>query len=148
MPASGRAPPAAAVVDARYALGSRRRDVVAFVSLALLVVIAAPFLRVYYRVTVAEVTLTRIDPDGTRHRLAVPDEVWNARRRVVAGRQRPAAMLRSQEALIRRFMATDARLASSPPGTRFEWRIRYAENSTRLDRDALIVVSPSGEAHR
>jgi hypothetical protein len=114
------------------------------VGLTLLVVLLAPTVRVYSRVTVAEVTLTRIDPDGTRQALPVPAEVWGDGRRRIAARQRPAAMLQSQEALIRRFMATDPRPAASPPGTRFEWRIRYAENSTRLDRAVVIVVPAHG----
>ncbi len=123
----------------RYALGARRWDLTACAALALLAIVASLGLRVYYRVTLAEVTLVRVDPNGAHHVLPVPDAVWGTAQRSQAARQRPAEMLRALEAQIRDFMATAPLAASAPLGARFEWRIRYSENTLRLDREATVV---------
>ena len=108
--------------------------------LAVCVVVSAPALRVYHRITVIDLTVVRIDPDGSRHPLPTPDDVWERRRRGRLAQQRPADMLRMLEDAIRRFGREDPSMAAAVAGTRFEWTIRYSENTPRLDRQAVIVT--------
>jgi hypothetical protein len=123
-----------------YATGSRTRDLAICGLLALFVVVSAPALRVYYRITVVDLTVVRIDPDESRHPLPTPEGIWEPRRRSRLARQRPAAMLRMLEQAIHRFANEDPSMAAVVAGTRFEWTVRYSENTPRLDRHAVIVT--------
>jgi hypothetical protein len=126
-------------VSSRYALGARHWDLTTCAALALVAIVASLGLRVYYRVTLVEVALVRVDPNGAQHVLPVPEAVWGPAQRSQAARRQPAEMLRTLEAQIGEFMATAPLAAAAPVGARFEWRIRYSENSLRLDRKAVVA---------
>lgn len=129
-----------------YATGSRSRDLFVCGLLLLFVMVTAPALRVYDRVTVIDLTVVRIDPDGTRRPLPTPERVWERRHRGRLARQPPATMLRMLEQAIHRFAREDPSMAAVAAGTRFEWTVRYSENTPRLDRQAVIVIrrEPNG----
>lgn len=129
-----------------YVTGSRLGDLVVCGLLFVFVMVSAPALRVYYRVTVIDLTVVRIDPDGTRSPLPTPERVWDQRRRGRLAHQPPSTMLRLLEQAIHRFVREDPSMAAVAAGTRFEWTVRYSENTPRLDRQAVIVTrrDPNG----
>jgi hypothetical protein len=132
-------PPAAGGQAFRYCLGSRRRDLLAVALSALLVLAGSPSLRVYGRVTVMDLSVMRIEPDGRRTPVAPPAWIWSRAARARAARRRPRATLRTLELRIQQVMRGDPAFAAAPPGTRFEWTIRYSENSARLDRTVVYL---------
>lgn len=132
----------------RYCLGSRRADLLAVGALALLVLAGAPFVCVYHRVTLMDLSVVRIEPDGRRTAMSVPSSLGHRRARPWAVQRGPAAAVRALEARIRRLMRADPAMATAPPGTRFEWTIRYSENSTRLDRAAVYLSSAPADGAR
>jgi len=133
--------PATAAARSGYCLGSRRRDLLAVALWTLLVLAGSPFLRAYHRVTVMDLSVVRIEPAGQRTPMATPPALWNRAARGGAARKTPAAAVQALEQQIRQLMRSDLAIASAPPGTRFEWTIRYSENSVRLDRSAVYVYA-------
>ena len=125
--------------DFPTATGSRRRDLATGLAILLVSLALAPNLRVYYRVTVVDLTVEQVDPDGTRRPMRPPETVWGPAPRGRLARQEPARMLRTLERSIDRFMREDPAAAALRPGIRLEWIVRYSENSPRLDRRAVIV---------
>lgn len=95
----------------------------------------SPRLRVYYRVTVVDVSVERIDLDGTRHALATPGPL----QRLGHGYWRSDEVEHGARKRIDRLMRDARFLRDAPPGTRFQWLVRWSENSARLDQRALIV---------
>jgi hypothetical protein len=142
------APPSDAGASRHSSLGSRRRDLLAAAVLALLVLAGSPFLRVYHRITVMDVSVVRIEPDGRRIPIPTPSSLWNPGVRVLAAQRSPGAAVRAADLRIRQVMRSDPAIAAAPPGTRFEWLIRYSENSAGLDRSALYVYPAPAEAPR
>lgn len=133
----------------RYCLGSRRGDLLAVGVLALLVLVGSPFVSVYHRVTLLDLSVVRIEPDGRRTVMSIPPSLWHRRpARPWAVQREPTAAVRALEARIRRLTRADPAMATAPPGTRFEWTIRYSENSTRLDRTAVCVSSVLADGAR
>ncbi len=123
-----------------FVIGSRRRDYLLFLLLACFVVITSYRLRVYFRVTVAEVSVVRVASDGTRQTLPTPEQcsrLWSA--------TLPSPVfLERLEHCIRMYMHESLLLRQAESGTRFEWVIRYAYNSTRLDQQRVIVFAADG----
>ncbi len=139
---------ATAVEASRYCLGSRRADLLATGVLALLVLAGSPFVCVYHRITLLDVSVVSIAPDGRRTAMPVPPSLGHRRARPWAVQQGPAAAVRALEARIRRLTRAEPAMATAPPGTRFEWTIRYSENSTRLDRTAVYLSSLPADGAR
>ena len=139
---------ATAVEASRYSLGSRRADLLAAGVLALLVLAGSPFVGVYHRLTVLDVSLVSIGPDGRRTALSVPPSLGHRRAYPWAVQRGPAAAVRALEARIDRLMRADPAMATAPTGTRFEWTIRYSENSARLDRTAVYLSSVPADVPR
>ena len=133
--------PGTAGESGRYCLGSRRRDLLAAVLSALVVLAGSPFLRVYHRITVMDLTVVRIETDGRRTPVPTPSSIWNAVARLKASRRTPGATLRTLERGIQQVMQDDPAIASAPAGTRFEWIVRYSENNVRLDRVVVYQYS-------
>lgn len=129
----------------RYSLGCRRRDLLAAALLALLVLAGSPFLVVYHRVALIDVHLVRIEPDGQRTSMPVPPPLGNRAPGNWVTHRAPARAVRALEARIRRLIHDDPGFVAAPPGTRFEWTIRYSENSLHLDR--RVVYSYPVPAH-
>jgi hypothetical protein len=136
---------AAAGLDASYASGSRRLDLLACLLLACLVVGSSHWrLRVYHQITVWEVSLTRVAPDEERQSLAVPEHI----RRSFAATLDPAGALASLERDIRQYMASGQAARQAAAGDRFEWRVRYGHNSVELDQQRLLVFAADGTERR
>jgi hypothetical protein len=138
-------PPPDVAAEARPGLasvsGSRRLDLLAFLLLAGLVVGSSFWrLRVYHQITVWEVSLTRVAPDGARQELPVPTRL----RRLFAAGNVPSLALASLEGDIRRYMQSGQATEQAADDDRFEWRIRYAFNSTALDQQRLLVFEADG----
>ena len=132
----------------RYSLGSRRADLLAAGVLALLVLAGSPFVCVYHRVTLMDVSVVRIEPGGRRTAVSTPSRLGHRRAGPWAVPRGPAAALRALEARIHRLMRAEPAMATAPAGTRFEWTIRYSGNSTRLDRTAVYLSSVPADGAR
>jgi hypothetical protein len=140
-----RATSATAAETRRYCLGSRRRDLFALVALVLIVLAGSPWLAVYHHVTLLDVSVVRIEPDGRRTAIPTPP-LWRPPARRWAVPRGSLAAIRALEGRIHRVMRADPAIATAPPGTRFEWTVRYSENGTRLDRSVQFHTVPSDVA--
>ena len=139
-PAPSTTTPRAGSSPVRFLLGSRAADLAAFALLLTLMVAAAPFLRVYFRIVAVDVTIVRIGPDGDLTTLPAT----RRSSRGLPGNGRPAAVRRWLERSARQFLR-DRAAAGTPAGTRYRITARWSENSLRLDRQVTIVtdaVSP------
>jgi hypothetical protein len=92
-------------------------------------------LRVYFQITVVEVSVTRFTPNGVKDVLPTPMQF----RRMPIALSPPSNVLDLLDRRIRSYMHSSSLLSKAEPGTRFEWQIRYAFNSTRLDRRRVLV---------
>jgi hypothetical protein len=109
-----------------YVTGSRGGDLVllfAFLSFCLAV---APWLRVYHRITAFELTLTRLEDDGSRTPLALPPELdfhnyWN----------------RTPQDLLPRIEQSFRKLSAKRPAARYELTVDYSFNSPALDQQVV-----------
>jgi hypothetical protein len=117
--------------------GSRVADTIVFVALALLSIGAARGIRVYHSVTLAEVTLVRVAADGRRETLPTPDAIAG-----LGGISPPRNILRRARAQIRAHVRSRGLGADDPPGTRYEWVVRYGGAATSLHNRRTIVVTP------
>lgn len=111
-----------------FVTNSRRGDLLLFGLFLAVSLAAAPWLRVYYRITSFEVELTRLSANGERTAAPLPSEFdfgeyWN---------RTPDDLLRHIERTFRRVMQD--RLSQQPPGTRYELTVRYSFNSPDRDR--------------
>jgi hypothetical protein len=109
-----------------YVSGSRRRDVVLFFVFLGLCLAVSPWLRVYYRITAFELTLTRLEDDGSRMQLALPAELdfhayWN----------------RTPQDLLPRIELSFRKLAAEQPPGRYELTVDYSFNSPALDQQVV-----------
>jgi hypothetical protein len=95
---------------------------------------------VYFQVTMAEVSVTRVASDGARQILPAPNQC----RRLRSATLPTPVFLERLEQCIRTYMRESPLLGQAEPGTRFEWVIRYAHNSTRLDQRRVVVVAADG----
>lgn len=118
------------------ATGSKPLDLAVFGALVLLLLVSTPRLRVYHRITVMEVRVERVYPDGTTHAIATPNAVGTRRLALTT----PDAALPRLSDQIRQYMRTSPMMREAVPGERVRWTIRYAYNSPQLDREAEIVV--------
>jgi hypothetical protein len=140
-------PPPGATAS-RYCLGSRRRDLLAAILSASLVLAGSPLLPVYHRIVLMDVSLVRIEPDGRRIPMRTPSSLWSPAARSLATQRSPSAAVRAVDLRIRQVMRSDPAIAAAPPGTRFEWVIRYSKNSARLDRSAVYVYPGPADVPR
>jgi hypothetical protein len=114
--------------------------VLIFLLLVCFVLATSYRLRVYFRVTVAEVSVVRVASDGTHQVLPTPEQC----RRLWWATQPPAVFLERLEHCIRTYMHESPLLFHTEPGARVEWVIRCAFNSTRLDQQRVIVFTADG----
>jgi hypothetical protein len=145
---SRREPVAGPALEApRSCLGSRRRDLLAAALATVLVLGTSPFLAVYHRVTVMELRLVRLEPDGRR--IPMPTPAWGRGKggRPAAWPSAPRAALGTVERRMQRLIREDPAMAAAAPGTRVELTVRYSENGTGLDRAAHYMYwVPAGAA--
>jgi hypothetical protein len=111
-------------VDRNTITGSRAADVTVFLILAVIAIVGSWRLRVYFRVTVAEVRATRIGADGSRHEIEVPADFV----RTLAAAYRTEVLMNELES---RMELLSRRVA---PASRTEWTVRYSYDSNRLDQ--------------
>jgi len=102
-------------------------------AIAALMVLCGHRLRVYHNVTVVEVTVLRILPDGTRQAVATPAPFERFESGYAPGHEVPQRIERA----IERYM--DDLQQHDPPGTRYEWTVLYSADSTKLDRRHVVV---------
>jgi hypothetical protein len=131
------------LAGSEFVTASRQADLVLLILLAGAMLFLAPRLRVYYFVTVVDVTMERILPDGRRESLPTPVTFEH----IGQGYTSLSQVVPQVEGRVDLFMATLPPESAGPAGTRYEWTVRYARNSMTLDRSALIVreVSLDGE---
>jgi hypothetical protein len=135
----------AAGEDLTTVTGSRRLDALAFVFLACLIVATSyGRLRVYYQVTVWDLTLSRLTPDGTRQVLPTPGQL----RRSFLATEAPESAIAGLERAIGAHMRSRELRASDHPGARYEWRIRYSHNNLSLDQQRVLVFEPNAADNR
>jgi len=109
-----------------FVTGSRKGDLCLIAVFAALMLVAAPFLRVYFCITSFETEWARIGPDGQRSPVDPPPKLevakyWN---------RKPEDLLPVIE---RRFRKAVAELDGSGD-RRYELTVRYSFNSPRRDR--------------
>ena len=110
--------------------GSRRVDLVMFAMLAVVAILGSWRMRVYFRVTVAEVTATRIEADGSRHPIELPKDFA----RGIVATYSQADYLNELTSRIRHFTNAEA------PTSSIEWKLRYSYDSSRLDRERVLML--------
>jgi hypothetical protein len=115
--------------------GSRQLDRALFLMLASVALVGCLRLRVYFRVTVAEVHATRIDADGSRHEIEVPANFV----RMLAATYSTTVFMHGLASRMEAFSHREA------PAARIEWTVRYSYDSNRLDQVRVFMFP---EAHR
>ncbi len=110
--------------------GSRRIDLAMFALLAIVAIIGSWRMRVYFRVNVAEVSATRIEADGTRHPIELPQNFARGLSATFA----PVDCANELTFRMRRFTEHEASTAH------IEWRVRYSYDSSRLDRERVLTL--------
>jgi hypothetical protein len=112
--------------------------------LLIVMVLLAQRLIVYHDVTVVDVVVTRVGPDGHRHVLATPAKFA----RPGSGTLAPESVADTLRPAIDAHMRGSQWARDAPPGTRFEWTIRWSRDSVRLDHEHRHVWEvPAGPRH-
>jgi len=114
---------------------SRRIDLALFVCILLWMLLFSPRLRVYFATTVVEVSIEEIQPNGTRRPLITPDNFV----RLGAGYWKGDSLVERVTPMIDAHMKQSDWLREAPRGTRYEWTLRWSDNSTKLDQVDRIV---------
>jgi hypothetical protein len=109
--------------------GSRAGDLSILAVIAGAMLLLAPRLRVYYQVTMVEVTVQRIAADGTRGDLSTPAEFQH----VGDGYWSPETVVSQLRPKIEAYMNASPSAMGVTPGTQFDWTIRWSESSQALD---------------
>jgi len=117
-----------------FVTGSRQYDLLIFIVLACFVIVTSYRLRVYYQVTVFEVSVVRVDPEGARRVLQTPEQF-----RKMSSVDKPSKVIPSLESGIREYVSNHSSSLQTEPGTRLEWIIRYSFNSGLLNQQRVIV---------
>jgi hypothetical protein len=120
---------------------SRARDLVIFIIILAVMLPLSERLRVYYAVTVVDVTVTRILANGREETLPTPGVFA----RPGGGFWRPEEVVDLVKPQIENYMRSSAWSSEAAAGTRFEWTIRWARNSTHLD-DQYQYIWEAGDA--
>ena len=123
----------------RYATKRRGVDVLAMGAVLAVILVGAPALPVYSRVTVYDVRVVRVDAAGVRTVIPTPRALSRPSRLALG---KPDDVVAELERRIERSMRADAPF-SSATGASYEWTIRWSKNSARLDR-SKILTRPGG----
>lgn len=119
-----------------FVTASRLGDLLlVFLLLACMLILTCYRLRVYFQVTVVEVSVIRLAPDGGQERSPTPKQF----RRMPIAVLPPPVVLDVLERRIRAYMDSSSLLSEAEPGTRFKWLIRYAFNSIHLDSQRVLL---------
>ena len=120
---------------------SPARDLVIFMALFAVMLLLSERLRVYYAVTVVDVTVARILPNGRLETLPTPLVFA----RPGEGYWRPEKVVDLVKPQIENYMRSSAWSSEAAAGTRFVWTIRWARNSTRLDQQYRYIWKADAE---
>jgi hypothetical protein len=115
--------------------GSKARDVILAALILTAMLLLAPRLRVYFQVTAVDIALEQVLPDDTRVALVTPDQF----QKVGEGYWPADAVISNLRPKIDAYMKQSALPAAAPSGTRFDWTIRWSQNSMKLDHTEHIV---------
>jgi hypothetical protein len=118
-----------ATLDRTSIAGSRKADRALFLMLATLAMVGSWRMRVYFRVTVAEVHATRTDADGSRHEIDVPANFV----RTPAATYPPEVLMKDLASRMEIFARRTA------PASSTEWTVHYSYDSNRLDEVRVFV---------
>jgi hypothetical protein len=103
-----------------------------------LILVTAPALPVYTRVTVYDVRVVRMDAAGGRTEIPTPRPLARPSRLALG---RPESVVAELERRIEHAMRTEAPFSSA--GASYEWTIRWSRNSARLDQ-SKVLMRPGG----
>ncbi len=120
---------------ARPITGSRAGDVVLALLILATIIALAPRLRVYFSVTMVDVSLERVMSDGTREALATPVEF----KQVGDGYWPGDAVVSKLRPKIDAYMSSSTLATTAPAGTKFDWTIRWSEDSLKLDHTEHVI---------
>src|SRR5207249_4422337 len=120
---------------------SPARDLVIFMALFAVMLLLSERLRVYYAVTVVDVTVARILPNGREETLPTPGVFA----RPGGGFWSPEKVVDLVKPQIENYMRSSAWSSEAAAGTRFEWTTRWARNSTRLDQQYRYIWKADAE---
>lgn len=118
--------------------GSRRADAAIMAMIALAMIALAGRLGVYYRATVIDVTIERVDPDGTVTSFPTPDKF----KQLGSGNWPVDEIRRRLRPMVNDHMRESTFAENAPPGSRFVWTVRYSQNHTRLDQELQLIWEP------
>jgi hypothetical protein len=120
--------------------GSRGGDVLIVVVCLAVMFALAPRLRVYFQVTMVEVTVERVTPLGARTVVPTPDEFM----KLGAGYWRGDTLVAQLKPKVDAYMNASGLAHTEPPGTRYEWVVRWSDDSLRMDQlDRVIWEAPA-----
>ena len=100
-------------------------------------------MRVYYRITVYEVDVVRIDRAGFSVDVATPDSINKLR----LWHLPPESVLRHPKANIARIHREGAWAANLVPGSRYEWTVRCSYNSIALHQQRVFSYPGTSPGH-
>jgi hypothetical protein len=115
--------------------GSRACDLLIALAILATMLLLTPRLRVYFNVTVVDVSLAQIAPDGRHISIPTPAEFEH----IGDGYWPGDTLVSKLKPKIDTYMVRSTQANPVPAGTRFEWTVRWSENSRRLDHADLIT---------
>lgn len=123
------------VKNIKTVTGSRYVDVSIAAGITALMLLLAPRLRVYYQVTLVDVSIERVMADGSRSTVATPDEF----KHVGKGYWPGETLVKRLQPKINDYMSGSGLAATAAPGAHFEWTIRWSDDSLAMDHADRIV---------
>lgn len=112
---------------------SRWLDLLCLTLMLTFLVLAAPRMRVYWRIVAARAAVVQVDPDGSRHVLPTPSDLQGPisgkglmKHRIRAFREGPAGAELAE------------RVRRASPGARLEWLVEWSVNTLRFDRSEVV----------
>lgn len=120
--------------ESPYITGSKKTDIIAFIVLVCLILVTSYRIRVYYQVTVAEVKLVRVNPDGKV--IGIPTK--NIVRLFALASSPPKVIWKSLDYITESYVKNYLKSNTVEPGTQFNWTITYSHNSTVFEDRRII----------
>ncbi len=117
-----------------YITGSKKTDIIAFIVLVCLILVTSYGIRAYYQVTVAEVKLVRVNPDGKV--IGIPTK--NIVRLFGLASSPPKVIWKSLDYITESYVKNYLKSNTVEPGTQFNWTITYSHNSTVFEDRRII----------
>ena len=116
--------------------GSRLVDLALASAAVLALAYGGMRLRVYHQVTIVEVSIEQIAPDGRATPVPTPEPLQH----LGNGHWPPESVAANAEAAVNGFVERWPRADAAPAGTVFAFTVRWAADSTDLDHRARLRV--------